>query len=155
VLFQWPLVRVPSANRVHWNLSSTPPVLWYLKLNLLKKNIMNRPPRNPDETLFNKGTVGMGILQGIIVFFMVLAVYLITMGRGDDLARTVSFTTMIIANLSLILTNRSWSNTIFQTIKTPNKALWWVLTGALVFFGTGDLLCTITATFQILPLGSW
>jgi Ca2+-transporting ATPase len=85
---------------------------------------------------------------------MVLAVYLITMGRGDDLARTVSFTTMIIANLSLILTNRSWSNTIFQTIKTPNKALWWVLTGALVFLGLVIYFAPLQQLFRFCPLST-
>jgi Ca2+-transporting ATPase len=27
--------------------------------------------------------------------------------------------------------NRSWSQNIFESLKTPNKALWWVIAGAL------------------------
>ena len=37
------------------------------------------------------------------------------------------------ANLGLILTNRSWSQTIISSILTPNKALWWVICGTTVF----------------------
>ncbi len=42
---------------------------------------------------------------------------------------------LIVANLSLILTNRSWSRTILATVQAPNPALWWVLTGAIAFMG--------------------
>ena len=79
----------------------------------------------------------MSILQGLIVLAVVLSVYLLALyfGRGDAAARTLSFTTLIIANLGLILTNRSWSLPIYQSIRTPNSALWWVVGGALIFLG--------------------
>lgn len=152
VLFQWPLVLFP-VQIVFMELIIDPSCTVVFEAEPAEKNVMMRPPRNPDEALFNKGTIGMGILQGIIVFFIVLAVYIITMSRGDDLARTVSFTTLIIANLSLILTNRSWSNTIFQTMKTPNKALWWVLSGALVFLGLVIYFPPLQQLFRFYPLG--
>jgi Ca2+-transporting ATPase len=47
----------------------------------------------------------------------------------------VLFRSLIVANLGLILTNRSWSRTIVATLSTPNAALWWVLSGAVVFLG--------------------
>jgi Ca2+-transporting ATPase len=37
----------------------------------------------------------------------------------------------VVANLSLILTNRSWSRTIWATLRTANVALGWVFGGAL------------------------
>ena len=44
----------------------------------------------------------------------------------------------MIANLSLILTNRSWSENIATTLRTPNRAM------ALVFAGTiGSLLLVL------------
>lgn len=54
-------------------------------------------------------------------------------GQGEFDARTLAFTTLIIANLSLILTNRSWSRPALATLNTPNPALWWV--GGVVFLG--------------------
>ncbi len=134
VLFQWPLVLFP-VQIVFMELIIDPSCTVVFEAEAAEKNVMMRPPRNPDEALFNRGTIGMSILQGIVVFLIVLGVYILTLDRGEDLARTISFTTLIIANLSLILTNRSWSNTILQTIRSPNKALWWVLTGALIFLG--------------------
>jgi Ca2+-transporting ATPase len=35
----------------------------------------------------------------------------------------------------MILSNRSWSRTIPEMLRTPNAALWWVLAGAVVFMG--------------------
>ncbi|MEY3297928.1 MAG: hypothetical protein RLZZ597_1188, partial [Cyanobacteriota bacterium] len=54
---------------------------------------------------------------------------------GEFDARTLAFTTLIIANLSLILTNRSWSRSALATLNTPKQALWWVLGGGGVFLG--------------------
>ena len=151
VLFQWPLVLFP-VQIVFMELIIDPSCTVVFEAEPAEKNVMMRPPRNPDEALFDRGTIGMSILQGIIVFLIVLAVYVLTLGRGDDLARTISFTTLIIANLSLILTNRSWSNTILQTIRSPNKALWWVLGGALIFLGLVIYFPPLQQLFRFCPL---
>jgi Ca2+-transporting ATPase len=151
VLFQWPLVLFP-VQIVFMELIIDPSCTVVFEAEAAEKNVMMRPPRNPDEALFNRGTIGMSILQGIVVFLIVLGVYILTLDRGEDLARTISFTTLIIANLSLILTNRSWSNTILQTIRSPNKALWWVLAGALIFLGLVIYFPPLQQLFRFCPL---
>ena len=69
------------------------------------------------------------------MLLIVLAVFAIAFarGQGEDEARALTFTTLIVANLALILTNRSWTRTILTTLRTPNRALWWVLGGATLF----------------------
>jgi Ca2+-transporting ATPase len=37
--------------------------------------------------------------------------------------------------LGLIFANRSWSRTIWSTLRTPNPALWFVFSGTLVILG--------------------
>jgi Ca2+-transporting ATPase len=49
----------------------------------------------------------------------------------DDLRRAFVFSTLVVANLCLILTNRSWTRTILSMFKEPNPALWWIIGGAL------------------------
>ncbi len=151
VLFKWPLVLFP-VQIVFMELIIDPSCTVVFEAEPAEKNVMMKPPRNPDETLFNRTTIGISILQGVIVFLFVLAVYILTMDMGDDFARTISFTTLIIANLSLILTNRSWSNTFLETIRTPNKALWWVLTGALIFLGLVIYFPPLQQLFKFCPL---
>jgi P-type Ca2+ transporter type 2C len=96
---------------------------------------MERPPRDPGEELFSGKTLLLSVLQGVSVLVIVLAVFSVAMhcGQGDDEARALTFTTLIIANLGLIFANRSWSRLIITTLRSPNRALWWVSGGALGF----------------------
>jgi Ca2+-transporting ATPase len=95
---------------------------------------MNRPPRYKEEGLFTKKTLTLSLLQGFVVLAVVLLVYVNALGRGFGEAevRTLTFTTIVIANLCLILTNRSWSETIVTTLRTPNRAMVWVFAGTLI-----------------------
>jgi P-type Ca2+ transporter type 2C len=56
-------------------------------------------------------------------------------GKPETYARGLAFTPLIVANLALIWTNRSWNNTIVQTFRSRNVALWIVTAGALVLLG--------------------
>ncbi|MDE2059411.1 MAG: cation transporting ATPase C-terminal domain-containing protein, partial [candidate division NC10 bacterium] len=98
-------------------------------------DVMTRPPRKPQEPLFRGRMLGLSLVQGMSVLLILLAVLGIALyrGQGELDARALTFTTLIIANLGLILTNRSWSHTILVTFDSPNAALGWVVGGALAF----------------------
>ncbi|MHB8841181.1 MAG: HAD-IC family P-type ATPase, partial [Candidatus Aquicultor sp.] len=98
-------------------------------------DVMARPPRNPKEPLFGRRLMSISILQGLSVLLIVLTVYRLALylGHSPTDTRTLTFTTLIIANLGLILTNRSWSRNILAACRTPNAALWWVIGGATLF----------------------
>ncbi len=100
-------------------------------------DVMDRPPRAASERLFSRRMVGLSILQGTGVLVIVLAIFVTALyrGQGEADARALTFTTLVIANLSLILTNRSWSRNVADIVRTPNPAMWWVLGGTLVFLG--------------------
>jgi len=136
VLLKWPLVLSP-VHIVFLELIIDPACSVVFEAEPEEANVMNRPPRNPKEPLFSRKTLVMSLLQGVSVLLIVLAVFGISLsrGQGELEARALTFTTLIIANLGLILTNRSWSRTILSTLRSPNAALWWVLGGAAVFLG--------------------
>lgn len=98
-------------------------------------NIMQRPPRPTGEALFGRRIFLISLWQGIWVLLASLSVlsYAIHHGAGDDLARTLTFTTLVIGNLGLILVNRSWRHNVFKSATRHNPALWWVIVGALIF----------------------
>ena len=154
VLFIWPLVLFP-VQIVFLELIIDPACSIVFEAEPAEKNVMNRPPRSSYEPLFDRRTIGMSILQGIIVLVIVLSVYLLVLyqGRGEVDARTISFTTLIFANLSLILINRSWSRTILSTLKSPNKALWWVIGGALIFLALVLYFPPLQDLFRFGPMG--
>jgi Ca2+-transporting ATPase len=72
-------------------------------------------------------------MQGLSVSAVVLVVFAVARmrGQGDAEARALTFTTLVIANLGLILVNRSFVRSASSTLKVPNPALWWVVLGAL------------------------
>ena len=136
VLLNWPLVLLP-VHIVFLELIIDPACSVVFEAEPEEAGVMNRPPRNPREPLFSRGTLALSLLQGTSVLVIILAVFGISFyrGLGELEARTLTFTTLITANLGLILTNRSWSRTILSTLRTPNSALWWVLGGAAIFLG--------------------
>jgi Ca2+-transporting ATPase len=136
VLLKWPLVLMP-VHIMFLELIIDPACSTVFEAEPEEENVMDLPPRSPNEPLFSKRMVGMSLLQGINVLVLVLAVFSIAYhrGLGETEARAMTFTTLIIANLGLILTNRSWSRTILAMLKKPNAASWWVLAGAFLFLG--------------------
>lgn len=137
VLFNWPLVLLPM-HIVFLELIIDPACSVVFEAEAEETDTMKRPPRSLGAPLFDKSMITFSLLQGAIVLFVVLSVYVISLYRGQDelYARTICFTTLIVANIGLILTNRSWSRSILSTFRSPNAALWWVLGGAALFLGT-------------------
>ncbi len=115
---------------------------------------MQRRPRDPRKPLFGRRTVALSLLQGLCVLIIVLGVFAVSLfrGQGEMEARALTYTTLITANLGLILTNRSWSGTILETLRTPNPALWWVIGGALIFLGLVLYVPFLRDLFQFAPL---
>lgn len=100
-------------------------------------DVMSRPPRNPTAPLFGSRILGVGLLQGASALLIVLAIYLSALwgwlNSSDAIA--LSFTTLVVANLGLIFANRSWTRSIWSTLRTPNAPLWWVIGGTTFFLG--------------------
>jgi Ca2+-transporting ATPase len=136
VLFTWPLMLLP-VHIVFLELIIDPACSIVFEAEAEEADVMKRPPRRPGAPLFETRTVLFSLLQGLIVLVVLLAVYAVSLkrGRSSEDARTLAFVTLIIANLGLILANRSWSRVITDTLRTPNPALWWVTGGALLFLG--------------------
>jgi len=132
VLFGLPLILLP-VHVVFLELIIDPACSIAFEAEPEEAGVMRRPPRSPREPLFNRRTLLVSLLQGASVLLIALTVLFIANWRGEpeNNTRALTFTTFIIANLALILANRSWSRTILATLHNPNPALWWVIGGAL------------------------
>jgi Ca2+-transporting ATPase len=136
VLFKWPLILLP-VHIVFMELIIDPACSIVFEAEAEERDIMRRPPRGLREPLFGRRTVLLSMLQGLSVLAIALTVFAISrsLGRGENEARALTFTTLVVANLALIFTNRSWSRTIVHTLRSPNAALWWSALGTIVFLG--------------------
>jgi Ca2+-transporting ATPase len=136
VLFKWPLALLP-VHIAFLELIIDPACSVVFEAEPEEADVMRRPPRDPKAPLFHRQAVVLSLLQGLSVLVIVLAVFLYALYRqqGAAEARALTFTSLVIANLCLIFTNRSWSRVIVATLRTRNVALWWVVGGALVVLG--------------------
>ncbi len=136
VLLHWPLVLLP-VHIVFLELIIDPACSIVFEAETEESDIMKRPPRSLGVPLFGHSMIAFSLLQGAAVLLVVFLVYVTALYRnqGESEARTLCFTTLIIANLGLILTNRSWTRSILRTFRYPNPALWMVLGGAVLFLG--------------------
>ncbi len=136
VLFQWPLLLLP-AHIAFLQLIIDPACSIVFEAEGEESDVMKRPPRNSKEPLFSRKMLALSLMQGVIVLVVVLGVFWFALSRGDNEqeVRALTFTTLMISNLGLILTNRSWSRTFVATLRFPNKALFPVVAGAIIFLG--------------------
>ncbi len=134
VLFKLPLVLLPI-HVAFLHLIIDPACSIVLESEPAEANVMKRPPRNPTEPLFGRKTVGLAVLQGIGILVIILAIFAIALyhGQGELDARALTFTTLILANLGLILSEGSSSPLSLKILQSTNAALWWVMGGGLFF----------------------
>ena len=153
VLMGWPLVLLP-VHILFLELIIDPACSTIFEAEQEEADIMQRPPRNSREPLFNRRTVVSSILQGVCVLAIVVAVFTMArhLQRCENEARALAYTTLIVANLGLILTNRSRTRTIIATLRTPNAALWWVVGGATLFLSLALSIPALREVFQFAPL---
>jgi Ca2+-transporting ATPase len=125
----WPLVLLP-AQIAFLELIIDPASSIVFQSEQVDPEIMKRKPRDVNAKMFNKHSLGFSLAQGLGVLVVVLTMYLwsIKSGKSNDLVRTMTFGTLMIGNIALVLVNRSQHLSIFQTIKQrKNRTIKWVL----------------------------
>jgi Ca2+-transporting ATPase len=93
-------------------------------------------------------------LQGGSVLAAVVAVYVVTAMSGHSEAdvRGLTFATLVVGNLGLILVNRSWTRSALSGLAAaPNAALGWVLGGATLFLVLVMVVPALQTLFGFAP----
>lgn len=87
--------------------------------------IMSRPPRNPDKKFFGFKKIMSSLGKGILLLAMVIVVYVLTIDEGhtEGEIRAITFSSLIIGNICLILTSLSKTRNFMAVLFEGNKAL--------------------------------
>ncbi|AMJ68145.1 haloacid dehalogenase [Hymenobacter sp. PAMC 26628] len=90
---------------------------------------MRQPPRPLTSTFLAGAELGRSLAQGLGIAAAVLGVYYYFMQQGEAMpvVRTLTFATLVLSNIGLTLVNRSFTQSIFQTLRVPNRLLWLML----------------------------
>jgi P-type Ca2+ transporter type 2C len=153
VLFGWPLILFPL-HIVFLELIIDPACSVVFEMEEEEANVMARKPRSASKRLFDREAAILAFVQGAVVLLVVALLFFaaISNGLGEQNARTMAFVTIVMSNLALILSNRSWEHTIVGTLRKSNKAFWWILLLALVALALVIYVPPIANLFSFNPL---
>ena len=137
-----------------------PPILWPVHLAFLEliidpvcsivfeaeeesQAVMKCSPRPLNEKLFNWRVVSRGLIAGALALIAVMLIYIaiVSMGDGEDHARAVAFTGLVMINFALIFLLTKGADSIKGLFERPNKTL----------FSVGLILLSLTALILYVP----
>ncbi len=120
----------------------------------MEEDVMRRPPRDPGEPLFSWTLIGWSLLQGALAFVLVATIFVVALQRGmpQNEARALAFFSLVIAIVSLILVNRSFSASLITAFRRPNPALRWILLAVVAILGLSLFWPVVSALFRFGPL---
>ncbi len=109
----------------------------------MEKNMMQEKPRPFTTTFFSMRELSTSIIQGLVITLGTLFIYQYSVNHGynENVTRTMIFVTLIAANVSLTLVNRSFYYSIFTTLGYKNN---------LVFIITATTI-GLTALLLLIP----
>lgn len=117
-------------------------------------DVMQRPPRDPDEPLFSVVLIGWGVVQGCGALAIVAGIYLAAWARGmpvDEL-RALTFFALVASIVALIFVNRARGASLRAALFRPNAALAAVLIVVATVLAAALSWPTIRTLFAFGPL---
>jgi Ca2+-transporting ATPase len=116
--------------------------------------VMRRPPRAPDEPLFSSASIVWSLAQGALALGLVGAIFVGAVARGmpDDEVRALAFFSLVLAILSLVFVNRSFSSSLVAAFRRPNAALAWVLVGVTAILTLSLVWAPLAGLLRFGPL---
>ena len=152
VALGWPLALLP-VHIVFLELVIDPACSIVFESEPESPEIMDRPPRDPRRPLLSRARIVRALAQGLGILAACLAVYAFELARGGERdARALSFATLILGNLGLILAQRSWSGGLTAALRRRNAAFWWIGAGATALLAATLWIPALRDLFRFSPL---
>ena len=121
-----------------------------------EEDIMNRPPRDPNEQMLTRKGLLKSVLQGFVMFASAFGIYywtILQQPSNAPLARTMGLSVLMLSNLLLVLVNSSDHDSILHSVRrmAKDRVMWAVNIGVLV--GLALILYTpMSSVLKLAPL---
>jgi Ca2+-transporting ATPase len=98
-----------------------------------ERDIMRRPPRDPNAKLLSAGALAKSLLQGLLLFAASFGAYWFALPAGAAIARAMGLAVIMLGNLLLVQVNSSHTDSIAHSIKrlAKDKVMWAIILGTL------------------------
>jgi P-type Ca2+ transporter type 2C len=119
-----------------------------------ERDVMSRPPRDPESPLLSRPLLVTGFLQGVLAILAVSAIFLYATLQGltAETVRSMGFLTLVCANYALIFANRSFSASPLAGLARPNPSLWISVTAAAAGLSAIFLIPALASFLHLGPL---
>ncbi|MBS0336446.1 MAG: cation-translocating P-type ATPase [Proteobacteria bacterium] len=116
--------------------------------------LMDRPPRDPAEPLFNSNMLLVSFALGLSALVATVVAYgwALRSGRSEGEVRAIGFAAIACCNLAMIHSTRSRDLSVFSSLARPNAALWWVTCGTLAALASALYVPAVAKIFRFAPL---
>jgi Ca2+-transporting ATPase len=121
-----------------------------------ERDVMARPPRDPEGQLLSRPLLVTGFLQGALAIVAVCGVFLYATRHGlaAETVRSMGFLTLVCANYALIFSNRSFSASPLAGLARPNPSLWISVVAAAGALAAIFLIPALAAFLHLGPLAA-
>lgn len=119
-----------------------------------ERDIMDRPPRDPEERLFSPGLIGWSVTQGLVALVAVTLVMFwgARQSMHETELRALTFFTLVIVIVALIFVNRSFKASLRAAFNRPKPALLVVVATVSGILAAANLLPAAQDIFRFGPL---
>ncbi|HEX2946337.1 MAG TPA: calcium-translocating P-type ATPase, SERCA-type [Clostridia bacterium] len=119
-----------------------------------EKDVMKRPPRGPDESIFSHGLSAIILTRGVLIGLTTLAVFVTMIHFTADvgLARTGAFVTLMLIQLIHVFECKSETRTIFQIPLLNNLYLVFAVLISLAMVLAVVYIPSLQGIFKTVPL---
>jgi len=120
----------------------------------VERDLMLLPPRNRLQGLFTGKELLIAITQGLTITTGVLILYYVFMSGHHSIekTRTIVLTTMILSNVFLTFASRSFTRTLYYTIRYKNRLAPWIIIISSIFLMSLQFITPIRHLFQMTSL---
>jgi Ca2+-transporting ATPase len=120
-----------------------------------EEDLMQQAPRNVQAPLFGGRTMVWAVLQGLGLLALLVGAHLWSSAHLQEAAaRAFVFTALVAGNLALIFSNRSRSNPVWASLRTPNRTLWVVVAATLLMLALALYVPWLSGLFRFAPLAA-
>ncbi|MBA3941396.1 MAG: ATPase [Sphingopyxis sp.] len=120
-----------------------------------ERNVMRRPPREPESALMPRALVAWSIVQGAAAVAAIAA--LLYWGWASALPelqlRSLVYYALVTIVLALVLVNRSFSTSLARAVTRPNRALIAVASAVVLFIAVAQYVPQLAGLLSFAPLG--
>ena len=120
----------------------------------IEPDSMNKAPRKLSTSFFSFNELSMSIIQGLVITGVCLGLGYYYMENDHTITevRTIIYSTLILSNIFLTLSNRSFYYSVFTTIQYKNILIPLILSASLIILLLSIYFTPFQNIFQFVPL---